>query len=405
MSVVSRWRQRARGGAKGLTAATICALLGGCALPDIGYYWQGARGQLQMLHAARPVADWLDQPDLAPALRSQLLLAQQAREFASQALALPDNASYRRYAALQRPAAVWNVTAAPPDSLELHQWCFPIAGCVGYRGYFAPDAARAQADTLAARGLEVHVYPVPAYSTLGYFNWLGGDPLLDTFVRWPEGELVGLLFHELSHQRVYLAGDMAFNESYATAVEQLGTQAWLRQSSTAAAASPAWQAAQQRRAQWRALTRDTRLALEDLYAQPPAEPMAAKARLLQDFRARYQALRAQWLASPELAARPQAAAQSLQRLDRWVAEANNASFGALSAYDLWVPAFVALFAQHAGEPEPWAAFHRAVEDLSRQPKAARMTRLCALMPGPAAALPQDCEAGADGARTVSSGIR
>ncbi|WP_244146226.1 aminopeptidase [Comamonas antarctica] len=402
MSVVSRWRQRVRRGGQTLAAAAIAALLGGCALPDIGYYWQGARGQLQMLHAARPVSDWLDQPDLPPTLRSQLQLARQARDFASQALALPDNASYRRYAALNRAAAVWNVTAAPPDSLELHQWCFPVAGCVGYRGYFTLADAQAQGQALAAQGLDVHVYPVPAYSTLGYFNWLGGDPLLDTFVRWPEGELVGLLFHELSHQRVYLAGDMAFNESYATAVEQLGTAAWLRQSPTAAAAAPAWQAAQQRRAQFRALTHSTRQALETLYAEPSEALPGTKAQIMADFRARYQALRAQWLASPELAARPQAAAQSLQRLDRWVAEANNASFGALSAYDTWVVAFAALFAQQAGQADAWAAFHQAVEKLSRQPRAQRLAALCALMPGPAAALPRDCNE--DGG-AVSSGTR
>jgi len=381
MSVVSPWRQRGQQACKGLAAGLLAVLVGGCALPDVGYYWQGARGQLQRLPAARPVAEWREDPGLSPALRAQLQLAQRARDFASQALALPDNASYRRYAALHRPAAVWNVTAAPPDSLQLHQWCFPVAGCVGYRGYFALADAQAQARPLAQQGLEVHVYPVPAYSTLGWFNWLGGDPLLDTFVRWPEGELVGLLFHELSHQRVYLAGDMNFNESYATAVERLGTQAWLRQSTSADAASPAWQAAQQRRAQFRALTQQTREALETLYAAPPADALApAKARILQEFRARYQALRAQWLASPELAARPQMAEQSLQRLDRWVAEANNAAFGALAAYDLWVPAFEALFAQQAGEAAPWAAFHAAVERLAQQPAEQRLRTLCALMP-------------------------
>lgn len=400
MSVVSPLRQRGQQACKYLAAGLLAALVSGCALPDVGYYWQGARGQLQMLHAARPVADWLEDPGLSPALRAQLQLAQRARDFASQALALPDNASYRRYAVLDRPAAVWNVTAAPPDSLQLHQWCFPVAGCVGYRGYFALADAQAQAQPLAAQGLDVHVYPVPAYSTLGWFNWLGGDPLLDTFVRWPEGELVGLLFHELSHQRVYLPGDMNFNESYATAVERLGTQAWLRQSTSADAASPAWQAAQQRRAQFRALTQHTRQALEALYAAPRADTLAqAKARIFADFRAGYQQLRAQWLASPELAARPEAAAQSLQRLDRWVAEANNAAFGALSAYDLWVPAFEALFAQQAGVAAPWAAFHAAVERLAQQPEAQRLRTLCALMPQRPAA----CDGA--GSAAVSSATR
>lgn len=384
LSVVSPRPQRAqRGQAQALRLAclALAALLGGCALPDLGYYWQGARGQWQMLEAARPVTQMLEAPELAPALRRQLLLAQQARDFASQALALPDNASYRSYTDLGRTAAVWNVTAAPPDSLQLHQWCFPIAGCVGYRGYFAQADAQTQASGLAAQGLEVLVYPVPAYSTLGYLNWLGGDPLLNTFVNWPEGELVGLLFHELSHQRVYLASDMAFNESYATAVQQMGTRAWLQQSATAAAAAPAWQAAQQRRLAFRALTHDTRDRLQALYAAPPDTALAAaKQVILDDFRARYQSLRAQWLATPELAARPQASAQALQRLDLWVAQANNAAFGALSAYELWVPAFVALFAQQAGQEAPWPAFHAAVERLSHLPEAARQQALCALMP-------------------------
>ncbi len=385
LSVVSPLQPCAQGRrtpALRLACLALAALLSGCALPDLGYYWQGARGQWQMLEAARPVAQWLEEPGLSPALRRQLLLTQQARDFASQALALPDNASYRRYADLGRTAAVWNVTAAPPDSLQLHQWCFPIAGCVGYRGYFDQADAQAQAGGLAAQGLEVLVYPVPAYSTLGYLNWLGGDPLLNTFVLWPEGELVGLLFHELSHQRVYLASDMAFNESYATAVQQLGTRAWLRQSATAAAAAPAWQAAQQRRLAFRALTQATREKLQALYAAPhgTAQVLApAKTVILDDFRARYQNLRAQWLATPELAARPEAAAQALQRLDLWVSQANNAAFGALSAYELWVPAFVALFARQAGQEAPWQAFHGAVEQLSRLPEAARQEALCALM--------------------------
>ena len=120
----------------------LAILASGCALPDLGYYWQGARGQLQMLHAARPLSQWLAKADLPAKMRDQLLLAQQARDFASQALALPDNASYRRYADLGRDAAVWNVTAAAPDALQLHRWCFAIAGCVGYRGYFALSDAR-----------------------------------------------------------------------------------------------------------------------------------------------------------------------------------------------------------------------------------------------------------------------
>lgn len=165
---------------RGLPAilAGIGLLLGGCASTGaggdgLGYYWQSLRGQIHLLQASRPIDDWLQDDNLAPALRERLLAAQRMRSFAVQRLGLPDNASYRRYADLQRPFAVWNVVAAPPDSLELHRWCFPVAGCVGYRGYFSEADAVAQARLLADQGLESGSYGVPAYSTLGYLNWLG----------------------------------------------------------------------------------------------------------------------------------------------------------------------------------------------------------------------------------------
>ncbi|MBS0465828.1 MAG: aminopeptidase, partial [Proteobacteria bacterium] len=187
-----------------LTVLVAALLLGGCAQPGVGlgYYWQSLHGHVALLQAARPVQQWLDSPDTPAPLRARLELAQQARAFAVTDLGLPDNASYHRYARLERKAAVWNVVAAGPYSLELHRWCFPVAGCVGYRGYFAEADARAEAARLAATGLEVNVYGVPAYSTLGYSNWLGGDPLLSTFIAWPEGDFVRLLFHELAHQQV-----------------------------------------------------------------------------------------------------------------------------------------------------------------------------------------------------------
>ena len=194
---------------------------------SVGYLWQPAGGHLSLLHSARPVGDWVQDPQTEAALRERLQLSQRMRDFAIQELDLPDNGSYRRYADLHRGAAVWNVVAAPELSLTLQTWCFPVVGCVGYRGYFDEAAAQTAGDALRTEGLEVSVYPVPAYSTLGMSNWLGGDPLLNTFIRWPEGELARLIFHELSHQVVYAAGDTAFNESFATAVEQIGAQRWL----------------------------------------------------------------------------------------------------------------------------------------------------------------------------------
>jgi predicted aminopeptidase len=188
---------------------------------------------------------------------------------------LPDNASYTRYAQLQRPFAVWNVVAAPAYSLEMHQWCFPITGCIAYRGYFSKSDAQAQALTLQSQGLETSVYGVPAYSTLGYLNWLGGDPLLSTFTSWQEGDFAGLLFHELAHQLLYVKNDTAFNESFATTVERMATPLWLH-SHASAATQQRWQQSLQRRELWQQLTRKTRQRLQQIYEQKIPKPLMPK---------------------------------------------------------------------------------------------------------------------------------
>lgn len=357
----------------------VCLALADCAHPDgaLGYYWQSVQGHVQILRAARPIDDWIAREDIAPTLRERLRLAQRARAFAVSELGLPDNDSYRRYADLQRPAAVWNVVASPPDALRLHTWCFPLTGCIGYRGYFQEADAQAEGERLAAQGLEVEVYGVPAYSTLGYLNWMGGDPLLSTFVGWPEGEFVRLLFHELAHQVVYAPGDTLFNESFATAVERLGSERWLATQSSPEVRQ-AFAASEARRQQFRALARATRERLAAIYAQKEAEkPMdqalnATKNEAMQDFRAAYATLRASWRATPA----------QLAGYDRWVARANNASFAAQAAYDEWVPAFEALHAQAGGD---WQRFYDAVKALAALPQSERHERLRALLPPPATA--------------------
>lgn len=362
-------------------AAPILALLAGLALAGcahtegaLGYYWQSVQGHARLLQAARPLDEWIANESTPAPLRARLQLAQRARHFAVQELGLPDNASYRSYADLGRSAAVWNVVAAPPYALELHRWCFPFTGCIGYRGYFQEADAQAEGARLAAQGLEVDVYGVPAYSTLGYLDWAGGDPLLNTFIGWPEGEFVRLLFHELAHQVVYAQGDTLFNESFATAVERLGTERWL-----ATQARPevrqAFAASEERRQAFRALTRATRARLAEIYEQnkAPAHDSQAlnamKSGAMQDFRARYAVLRERWLAQ----------GARVEGYDRWVAQANNASFAAQAAYDAWVPAFEALFAQQG---QRWDAFYDAVRHLAALPQDERHARLQALLPPP-----------------------
>ena len=325
------------------------------------------------MQAARPIDDWLADPATSPALRARLLLAQRIRSYASRELHLPDNASYRRYADLHRPAAVWNVVAAPHFSLTLRTYCFPVTGCVGYRGYYSRADALAEAAALRQKeDLETEVYPVPAYSTLGWFNWLGGDPLLNTFIAYPDGALAGLIFHELAHQLVYAKGDTTFNESYATVVQQIGRDRWL-----ATQASPKARADfarfDQRRQDFRALVRSTHARLESIYAQKeaiantPQALLAMKEEAMRKFRSEYAALRQRWNA-------PDA---SISGYDAWVARANNASFGAQAAYDTLVPQFRALFdriaAQHPGAP--WQPFFAEVRRLADLPSAERVAAL------------------------------
>src|SRR5438552_18485392 len=234
MTASSRWPQPEREMRRllRLTAVFVAAAsLAGCG--SIGYLAQSASGHLQLMRAARPVPEVLADTSTPESLRKRLELTQRMRDYAIETLKLPDNNSYRRYADLQRSAAVWNVVAAPELSLQLQTWCFPVVGCVGYRGYFDLASANEAAAPLKAEGLEVDIYEVPAYSTLGWTNWIGGDPLLNTFVQWPEGELARLIFHELAHQVAYAPGDTTFNESFATAVERIGSERWM-----AANASP-----------------------------------------------------------------------------------------------------------------------------------------------------------------------
>ncbi|RGE45771.1 aminopeptidase [Comamonas testosteroni] len=367
------------------------AALGGCS--STAYYWQGFKGQMQIMQAARPVDDWLNDSATPPALQQRLRAAQKMRRFASDALALPDNASYTRYAALERKYAVWNVVAAPPDSLKMHRWCFPITGCISYRGYFAESDARAEADEMQAQGYEVSVYGVPAYSTLGYLNWLGGDPLLSTFVEWQEGDFAGLLFHELAHQLIYVKDDTAFNESFAMTVEAMATPLWL-QNHASDATLKRWQQAQQRRKLWQQLTRGTRSKLEEVYEQHSLTVQntdrlsAIKSEVFNHFRTEYARLRAQWIEADEPLLTSDSLRQRyyerLAQTDDWVAHANNASFGALAAYDDWVPAMSQWWKQlHQGQqpsPESWKTFYAQMRELSKLPAAERTQRLCALVP-------------------------
>jgi predicted aminopeptidase len=331
--------------------------LASCA--DTGYYLQSVGGHLQMMKAAQPIAKWLADGSVAPALKQRLLLAERIRRFAVTELQLPDNASYHRYADLRRRSVVWNVVAAPAFSLTLKTWCFPVVGCVGYRGYFNEAEARAEALALEREGLEASVYGVPAYSTLGWLNWAGGDPLLNTFIHYPEGELARMIFHELAHQVLYVKDDTLFNESFATAVERLGGERWLSVHGSALARKE-YAEFDARRRQLRALSRATRTRLAEIYKlNKPLAPVtiaqiAMKKEVMQDFRDDYVRLKVSW--------------GGYAGYDAWVAGANNAAFAAQAAYDELVPAFETLFERQGRD---WQRFYDAVRQLAQMPAAER----------------------------------
>jgi predicted aminopeptidase len=238
----------------------VASMLAGC--ESIAYYRQAIGGHLEILGAARPLEAWLADPATPPELRARLDAARRIRQFASRSLGLPDNRSYTSYAELGRPFAVWNVFAAPQFSVAPKQECFPFTGCVSYRGFFSEDDARRHAARLKEQGYDVYVSGVPAYSTLGWFD----DPLLSTFIRYPDAQLARLVFHELAHQLVYAPDDTTFNESFAVAVEQEGVRRWL-QAEGRPADLQSFEALQARRQQFAQRVREARTRLRAVYQQ------------------------------------------------------------------------------------------------------------------------------------------
>jgi len=357
---VARWGLASVLSVVGLVLAALGTLCVTSGCSSIDYLSQSASGHLRLLAAARPVKDAIADPTTPEALRKRLELAQRMRQFAVTELHEPDNDSYRSYADLKRNAAVWNVVAAPELSLTLQTWCFPVVGCVGYRGYYDLASANAAAAPLKASGFEVDVYEVPAYSTLGWMNWIGGDPLLNTFVQWPEGELSRLIFHELAHQVAYAPGDTTFNESFATAVEHIGSQRWLEENAT-----PEVRAKQAlteaRRDDFHVLVRAWRARLDAMYRSdlPDAEKRVRKAELYAGMRADYEALkRDKW--------------SGYNGYDHWFAKANNAAMGTQGAYDDEVGAFERLFAAEGSDFDRFYAEVRRMAALSRPDRDAAM---------------------------------
>ncbi len=337
-----------------LPFACLLSALAGCA--QLGYYAQAMQGQMSLMASARPIDTWLADPGVEDRLKTRLRQARDIRAFAAAELGLPDNGSYKSYADLNRPYVMWNVVATPELSLKPLTWCFPVAGCVDYRGYYDKAAAQGFAAGLRAHGHEVRVSGVPAYSTLGWFN----DPVLSTFIDYPEAEIARLVFHELAHQVAYAPGDSQFNESFATAVEELGVARWLERHGDQAMRER-YQQYRQRKDDFLALLTDHRRQLDAAFAADAtdAEKRARKQQIFASMKQQYALLKAErW--------------GGYSGYDHWFAdELSNAHFALAATYHDLVPGFRGLYAQL----DSLRDFYSRVKSLAKLDKAQRRAAL------------------------------
>ena len=332
-------------------------LLGGCA--SLGYYAQSIRGQIGVMAASRPIEDVVADQRTAEQVRLRLAQLPALRRFATEQLGLSGSDSYTLYADVQREALVWSVVATPVDSLQAHEWCYPFIGCASYRGYFDPQSAHSYAATLAADGWDVAVQPVPAYSTLGWFS----DPLPSTVVDWPLPDIAGLVFHELAHQTLYVAGDSAFNEAYATVIEQEGVRRWLQRHGDSRQRCERAQR-ERRRLEFLQLLGRTRQRLESVYASQSAraDMLRRKHTAFAALRDEYQLLKQAW--------------GGYSGYDRWFERPlNNAHLAAADTYHALEPAFRALLARVGGDMSAFHAICRQIAALDESPRQAYMDRL------------------------------
>jgi predicted aminopeptidase len=329
----------------------IAMLSGGC------YLLQSAQGHLALMSKREPINGVIDRPSTPAALRAQLESVTAIRNFASSALGLPDNGSYRKYADIGRPYVVWNVVAAPEFSVDPKHWCFPIVGCVAYRGYFVEKRARRFAAGLHAKGFDVVVGGVAAYSTLGHFD----DPILSSMVNWNDVELASIIFHELTHQMLYLPNDASFNEALATTVEEEGVRRWLQQQGRDQ--DLADHLLQQKRyLEVIALMNETRNHLRTLYASglPPPLMRERKRETFDELRESYGALKGQWGGHAPF--------------DAWfAADVNNAHLASIATYFACVPGFERELKAVGGN---LPAFYLRVRELAKLDRQQRDLLVC-----------------------------
>ena len=337
-----------------LSVIGLILLFSGC--QTVYYYGQVINGQLSIISQSEPIEELLQDSDIDEKLKKRLVFILEVRKFAENDLHLPVENNYLSYVDLDRSYVMWSVFAAPEFSLEPKTWCYPIAGCVAYRGYFAEKDAHEYAGTLKKKNLDVYVGGVSAYSTLGWFD----DPVLSTMMRMSETDSAALIFHELAHKLLYVPGDSAFNESFATAVEQEGIRRWLMGKSDRYAHDE-YLTKYRKHRQFIELITKYRSRLESVYQSQDADPVKRekKAELFNQMIRGHDALKQQW--------------NGRSRYSHWFEQPlNNAKLVSVFTYQDWVPAFKAILNRKNGD---LIQFYQECQQLAEKSRAERYEAL------------------------------
>jgi len=310
---------------------------------------------MELISKQRPITEVIEDESSSTELKQQLALSQRARQYASEQLHLPDNDSYKTYADLERPYVVWNVVATPAYSIKPKEWCYFIVGCLSYRGVFDKQEAEQLAEQLKLEGLDVSVFGTAAYSTLGYFD----DPLLNTMLRHGDANLVGVMFHELAHQTVYVENDTAFNEAFASAVEQEGLRRWFNESDTPREYE-AYLQKKSHRHEFYGLVTSTRKELQNVFAsvETETEKQLLKDQVYLNFKQEYKVWRE---------------ASHYNGFDNWMQrDLNNSHLALIATYQELVPTFINMLDSVDGDMQK---FYQMVKTISEKDKQARQSIL------------------------------
>lgn len=341
----------------GILLLLLALSIGACS--NLSYYGQSINGHFDIMNRREPIPELLRNPKLKPELRAKLELVLQVRDFASDKLSLPDNGSYRSYVDLKRNHVVWNVFAAPEFSVEAKSWCFLFTGCVSYKGYYAEDDAKSLARELEEQGLDVYVAGIDAYSTLGWFD----DPVLNTFIRRNEAGLAGLIFHELTHQLLYVKNDSTFNESFATTVELEGVSLWLKKQKKQHKFKT-YLKRKHRHDEFINLILDYRERLKKIYGQNQVdeEKRVLKKQAFASMQRDYKKLKKKWL--------------GYKAFDDWMKhDLNNAHLVSVGTYHEYVPAFQLLLKKQDHDMEKFFLEAERLADLDKKERDKAMQTL------------------------------